>query len=155
MQSRHSHDHGYKYHSHPEDSAGYEPIPFAVRRVQQQEEAPPQLPSTPPPKSPKSFGQIIEEKPISVAERLLTKTPSFERRQRHATRKESSASEDKPPVETTEQRLSPFGARKMYTAEKKKWFDEESDFSIHDEAEEIHRAVNALRYVQFFKGFKS
>jgi hypothetical protein len=110
-----------------EDDEGYEPIPIAVRRVQQHSDLPPQLPSTPPPKSPKSFSQIVEDKPISVAERLLTKTPSFERRQRHTTteitRKETASSDDTPSSVKFEkhaepQRLSPFGTRKYFLLEK-------------------------------------
>jgi hypothetical protein len=98
----------------------------------------------------------VEDKPISVAERLLTKTPSFERK-RHATastisRKETASSEDTPNFEYTEQRLSPFGARKMYTVEKTKWIDDDEDkpYSIHDEAAEIHRAIHALRLVKIY-----
>lgn len=156
VQSRHSHDHGYRHsHVHPDEEEGYEPIPIAVRRVQQQhEEKPPQLPNTPPPKSPKSFAQIVEDKPISVAERLLTKTPSLERRQRHAAssigRKDTGSSDDTTfKSEHTEQRLSPFGTRKTYISEKKKWFDEDetSMASIRDQADEIHRAVHSLRFV--------
>lgn len=91
----------------------------------------------------------MEEKPISVAERLLTKTPSFERRQRPSVRKDTVSSEDSStPKFEQEQRLSPFGQRKVYTSEKKKWFDEdEESMSIRDQAEEIHRAVHALRLV--------
>ena len=36
-ETRHSHDHGYRHSHHSDDSTGYEPVPLAVRRVQQQQ----------------------------------------------------------------------------------------------------------------------
>ncbi|KAI6217973.1 hypothetical protein M3Y99_01738700 [Aphelenchoides fujianensis] len=150
VQHRHTHDHGY---SHRSGGPPEEPVPVPVRRLGQQ---PPPLPSTPPPKTPPAFGQEVrEERPISLAERLLTKTPSFERRQRHPSARDTPT--EPPKEQPAEQRLSPFGARRRsFTAERKKWVDEEEAedeektevASINEEAEDLRRTVHGLRHVE-------
>ncbi|KAI6181302.1 hypothetical protein M3Y98_00814600 [Aphelenchoides besseyi] len=132
-------------HQHHRDSVDHyaEPIPVAARRLTQT--TAPSLPSTPPPKMPPAFSLKSEERPLSIAERLLTKTSSFEHRHRHP----SGTAET--PSEHSEQRLTPFGSRRSFTSERRKWLGDEEETevgSVHDEAEEIHRAVHGLRHVE-------
>ncbi|KAI6207132.1 hypothetical protein M3Y94_00994900 [Aphelenchoides besseyi] len=154
-QPTHHHIHDEKPHQHVYDTVYEEPHrhrdsvdhyaePIPVRRLTQT--TAPSLPSTPPPKTPPAFSLKSAERPLSIAERLLTKTPSFEHRHRNL----SGTAET--PSEHSEQRLTPFGSRRSFTSERRKWLgDEEEETeagSAHDEAEELHRAVHGLRHVE-------